>query len=505
MLKSGLLTSILLAVLLASPAYATTFYVTNSNDSGAGSLRQAITDANNSTQSGTVYVQFYSLFDPIYLQSSMPTVTRSMEISSHGGSDTPVIDGQGLYPIFRVDFNSSSENPSFVLSHLKLQNGHSRQGGGCLYLKDGIGFYLVEMVDFTGCSSNGDLYYDNALGGAIFGSGGTLIVFFSNFVDNFADDDGAHGGAIYFSGIGQHNELTIKNSKFIDNTAKGGSSSAGAIDVGRAATTITDSIFHGNRSLDKVYNYSTGTGGAIMANGVVSLTVRRSVFIDNKARSIGAIDMSNTIAFPMNPVVLVNNTFVGNHASNGHGTIAAFDARVTLRNNSFFANQGGSGFTNNFFGQDEGNIGINLVPTYDFYNNLFTNVFAGSSCQLGGAFEMHSDYNVIPTAECGMSSYNNIQTTQAHPQGYRIDTQWPYAVLDAPLRFFVDSPAVDAGSPLTPDDDSLLACPTKDGFGNSRVRDGDADGIARCDIGAFEWQREASLFADDFEYRLHGT
>ena len=36
----------LAAVLLASPAFAATFTVTNTNDSGAGSLRQAILDAN---------------------------------------------------------------------------------------------------------------------------------------------------------------------------------------------------------------------------------------------------------------------------------------------------------------------------------------------------------------------------------------------------------------------------------------------------------------------------
>lgn len=502
MLKFGLVTSFLLAALLALPAYGATFYVSNANDSGQGSLRQAITDANHSSASGIVYVQFDRMYAPIELLSSLPTATRNMEIRGKGYPYTPVIDGQGQYPIFRVSFNSASGSPSFTLSNLKLQNGHSRVGGGCLRLDNIYGFYIVEMVDFTGCSTNGELYYNNAMGGAIFGNGGTLIIALSNFVENRAENNSASGGAIYFTAIGSDNVLTITNSKFIDNIAKADNSAAGAIKVSRAATTITDSIFHGNRSLDNVYEYSTGTGGAIVAKNVESLTIRRSVFIANQARAIGAIDMSLSSSFPMKPLVLVNNTFVRNHASSGHGTIKAGDAKVTLRNNSFFANQGGSGFTNNFFGQDYDNVGINLVPTYQFYNNLFTNRFAGSSCELSGAFEMHSDYNIIPTAECALSSSTNIQTAEANLQGYRIDTQWPYAVLNAPLRFFADSPALDAGSPLTPDDDNVSACPTKDGLGKPRARDGDADGTARCDIGAFEWQHEAPLFADDLECRL---
>ena len=505
MFKSGWLTSVLLATLLALPAHAATFLVSNANDSGPGSLRQAIIDANNVPQSGTVLVQFNQIHAPIKLESGLPTATRSMEIRGLGYPYTPVIDGQGQNPVFRVDFTTSVGNESFILSRLKLRNGYSRVAGGCLNLRDRFGTYIVENVDFTGCSTDGDLTYDNAQGGAIHGEGGSLTIAFSKFVENRAEGNSGHGGAVYFWGIGSNNELTIIASEFIDNTAKADNSTGGAITVTSAATTITDSIFHGNRALDKLYEYSTGTGGAIQARDVQSLSVHRSVFVDNQAREVGAIAMNLSSALPMKPLVLVNNTFVGNHASNGHGTIRTYEAEVTLRNNSFFANQGGSGFTNNFHGQDMYNLGSQLVPTYKFFNNLFSNTFPGASCELGGSYDMHSDYNIIPAAECGLTSSTNIQTTQVHLQGYRIDTQWPYAVLDAPLRFFADSPAVDAGSPMTPDDDGTVACPSKDGFGNPRASDGDSDGAARCDIGAFEWPHEAPLFADDFEDRLHGN
>lgn len=114
MFKSGWLTSVLLATLLAVPAHAATFLVSNANDSGPGSLRQAITDANNAPQSETALVQFSQIHAPIKLESGLPTATRSMEIRGLGYPYTPVIDGQGQYPVFRVDFNSSGDRKSVV-------------------------------------------------------------------------------------------------------------------------------------------------------------------------------------------------------------------------------------------------------------------------------------------------------------------------------------------------------------------------------------------------------
>ena len=47
------------------------------------------------------------------------------------------------------------------------------------------------------------------------------------------------------------------------------------------------------------------------------------------------------------------------------------------------------------------------------------------------------------------------------------------------------SAAIDAGNPATPSA-TLPACPTKDQRNVTRPRDGNGDGVARCDIGAVE-------------------
>ena len=50
------------------------------------------------------------------------------------------------------------------------------------------------------------------------------------------------------------------------------------------------------------------------------------------------------------------------------------------------------------------------------------------------------------------------------------------------------SPAIDAGNPATPGSGGN-ACEATDQRGVARPQDGDADGVATCDIGAFERSR----------------
>jgi hypothetical protein len=47
------------------------------------------------------------------------------------------------------------------------------------------------------------------------------------------------------------------------------------------------------------------------------------------------------------------------------------------------------------------------------------------------------------------------------------------------------SPAIDAGNPAAPGS-TALACPATDQRGVARPQDGNSDGQAVCDIGAFE-------------------
>jgi hypothetical protein len=95
-----LLSACSVVLLLAATAQAqSTYTVTTIADSGAGSLRDAITQA-NATSGNTI--NFTGLRGMIVLQSALPTITQNMTITGPGSS-LLTISGNKLYPVFSVN------------------------------------------------------------------------------------------------------------------------------------------------------------------------------------------------------------------------------------------------------------------------------------------------------------------------------------------------------------------------------------------------------------------
>lgn len=496
------LAGFLLASLLTLPAWAAPviLHVTNAADSGSGTLRQAIINGN--ALPGNDYPRIVidlGTNNPILLQSALPTLTRSV-VYIEGAAATPAaINGLSQHAILRVDRGDSG---IVSLSHLTLRNGSSDQGG-CLYLGDSAGLTVIDDVWFSGCSARSSGGASTARGGAIAANGGILAITDSRFTGNVSEGPASNGGAIYFKAYPDVGSVSIRDTEFSLNTAygaDGGWSKGGALYIGLAKLTIADSIFHDNWAVASDFNdppNASNAGGAISSQHS-SVTVQRSTFTLNRSHNGGAIytlrGLDGGIA---QGLTLVNNTFVGNRASNDGGGVAVAEANTVLRNNSFFLNQADNRYGNfhgTYFSPSGG------IPSYEIWNNLLTNQQAGASCHAGGS--VNSGYNIIPGNGCDMESQSsNLMTNEVHLQGYRLAAD-PSSAAGAPLRFFVDSPALDTGNPNPPDDDDIHACPELDGQGNPRSIDGDVNGTPGCDIGAYEWQHEASLFADDFEDRL---
>ena len=115
---------ILLALTLiiweSAPAHAATFTVTNTNDTGPGSLRQAILDANANAGTDTIDFNIPAVTDSgcnavtgvctIQPTSALPTITDPVIIDGYtqpGASSNTNPTGQGLNTVLMIELDGS--------------------------------------------------------------------------------------------------------------------------------------------------------------------------------------------------------------------------------------------------------------------------------------------------------------------------------------------------------------------------------------------------------------
>ncbi len=239
---STLLTTLIVALLLGFTAQAQTF-VTNVDDSGPGSLRQALVDV---PSGGTIVfssnVWSRSGPDPIVLTSGELVITKGMTIE--GPSFKPmVISAEGNSRMFTI---ATTEPVTF--SSLILRDGNAGGGferGGAINAHRQFGSNLtVDGVTFEGNRA--------VFGGAIsMVFGDRLTVRNSTFRNNTADGNAeSSGGAIFVSGV---YNVSVEESLFEQNTAR----ESGAVELyGFDRTDVSNSVFAGNTS---------ASGGTVLA------------------------------------------------------------------------------------------------------------------------------------------------------------------------------------------------------------------------------------------------
>src|SRR5215208_466288 len=191
---------LVLTFVCASAAWATTFTVTNTNDSGAGSLRAAIEQANANAGSDQI-VFADGVSGTITLASSLPTITGEAELAINGGGDVTV-SGNHEVGIFEVRSNSVEAMTKLTLRNLTIADG---AGGGI----NNHGTLEVVNVTFSGNQAESG-------GGGIFnGLFSKLKVTNSTFSGNSAETGGGiSNGSIY--------DFTVTNSTFSNNSASFG-------------------------------------------------------------------------------------------------------------------------------------------------------------------------------------------------------------------------------------------------------------------------------------------
>jgi Ca2+-binding RTX toxin-like protein len=249
----------LLLVLLAGPARGADFTVTNLNDAGAGSLRQALTDAEDSTDPDRVLFA-PALTGTITLTSGELNIPDQTEIIGPG-ADRLTVSGGGTVRVFHAGGGANT----YSISGLTIANGTASAGGG--------GITSAGTATLSGL-----VVRNNSAGGA--GGGiahlGDLTMRDSTISANTVTAVGGGGGISVTMGA-----LTIERSTITGNSAT--MSVGGGVNHGTAGgepLTITDSTVAGNTA--------STSGGGVFFDSLARLT--NTIVGDNSAPSRPDID-----------------------------------------------------------------------------------------------------------------------------------------------------------------------------------------------------------------------
>lgn len=312
-----------LVLSLAAPCSGATFIVTSSADSGPGTLRQAIIQANATPEEDEIYfdASFYEGEHTITLTSGQLAIAGPVSITGPNVPDARVtIAGGGSSRLMHL---SGSWASGLALSDLTLANGTAASipgSGGAI----ACGAQTVEIVRcrITNCSAV------------------------------------EWGGAIACTG---NATLTLDNTTFDGCTAATGGAVALLFQGSLLATGCT---FSGNSS-------TVGEGGAVFVAGQTSVvTVRSSTFSGNTAKLHGGAIASNTNSQGF--IEISNSTFSGNVAQQGDGgalSRKSSDAELSI-SNSIVSGNSAATVADDIFCPGPAGVATSLLGTVDGATDL---------------------------------------------------------------------------------------------------------------------------------------
>ncbi|RYX81417.1 hypothetical protein EON83_24150 [bacterium] len=408
----------LLGCAMTQRANAATFTVSNTNDSGAGSLRQAVLDANATPGADNI------LFAPTLFSVPQTIVLTTGELAVSGSGGALTIAGPNAAKL-TLDANNNSRifklNPgsNVILSSLVFTNATGTGNGGAISSESST--LAVYDSTFTGNKT-----LNGGSGAAIFNLDGPLTIdkclFSANTANALITSDGSGGGT----------------AGAIANLAYGGRSSESAL------LTINSSTFVGNESRQ---------GGAIHNNSG-KVVVNNSTIVRN--RVVESQGFGGAVSTVFGPVSLNSCTITANVADRG-SAVAVFDATASLDlNNSIVVNNTTlSGGSDPFFGPiasgDYNLFEYTATGRPGTHNVVSTAPKLGELADNGGPTQTIALLPGSPAIDAGSTSLATDQRGIARPQRRAADIG-AVEIVNTPPRFrFLRL------EPLAPDTDGTMA------------------------------------------------
>ena len=408
------------------------YTVTNLNDSGAGSLREALTLANGDAAADTIVFQA-GLTGTLTLTSGELVITSNVSIDGDG-------DGDG-----NADITVSGNDASRVFN---IDDG----------LATAITANLNGLVIRDGFSASG---YD---GGAIRVADDALILTNSTITENVSQRQG--GAIINFGSTTLTNTILSGNQSTYD---------GGAI-MNLGSVHITNATLSGNRA--------DGSGGAIANYGPSAVLELTNATVSGNYAGAGG-----GIANQHGSTALINTTVAGNTADVGGGIVnfaSTLTSTLTLTNSTVSGNLAvyhGGGIENTNFNADT-TLTNSIVAGNDAV------IYAGDDVQNVGTLTLHGGNivgdtrtidgtpqpGVIALTDIFASVTNNPDTLV--PSGTLGANGGPVATIA--LKEAAANPALDAG------DDGLAPATDARGFSRDDVAGAANNGANFSDLGAFE-------------------
>lgn len=461
-----------------------TFTVSNLNDAGTGSLREAILLANANGEADSIDFLVTGTID---LESQLPAITENLTIMGPGASQLTLDAGNGIdkifstldgYRIFEIDDGDVNNEIEVSIEGLTITGGDLQvnvfSAGGAIRSRENV--TLVSSV------VKGNAALD---GGGIHHRFGTFTLIDSTVSHNVAFNRGGgakNGVPADFLAAGLRSTLVVINSTISHNeTIRSGGNGGGLSSIGDLY--ISESTFSSN--------IASGRGGGIdvrlTQDYLAESVIRNSTISGNMTGQAGG-----GIFNEAGTMKIFSSTITANSATDGGGGVKTRYGNSRLSNSIVFGNWN-DGMPDNLEGgfSRNGND-YNLLGAGDTLNGLFGNTGVGNLFNIdpllgpladnGGPTKAHALLPGSPAIDAGDPSIA-FDAGEFDQRGAPFSRVVVGKLTGTPVPPRIDIGAYEAQGPPSADFDGDFAVSGNDflvwqrGFGTSNATplDGDSD------------------------------